>query len=183
MKRIWISVILLTCLLGLLGCTAETPGDAAATDSGVWLSVENETFPEAPPDLHVICGGESITAWRGTYSWHVLLDDGMGRGKHADSIHPLSALDRVPVIAAADGAEVMLTFEIPTEVQLQFSSLEVRRYRTDAEDYDDYEAVTVEEDTFVLTAEDALYEVIASWDVSDGAYSGDARYAFRTEGK
>ena len=183
MKRIWISVILLTFLLGLLGCTAETPGEAAATDSGVWLSVENETFPEAPPDLHVICGGESITAWRGTYSWHVLLDDGMGRGKHADSIHPLSALDRVPVIAAEDGMAVTLSLIVPSIADLPVTSLEVRRYRIDAEDHDDYEAVTVEEDTFVLTAEDALYEVIASWDVSDGAYSGDARYAFRTEGK
>jgi len=183
MKRTWISVILLACLLWLFGCTAEAPGETAATDSGVWLSVENETFPEAPPDLHVVCGGESVTAWRGSYSWHILLDDGMGRGKHADSIHPLSALDRVPVIAAEDGMAVTLSFEVPSIADLPITSLEVRRYRIDAEDHDDYEAVTVEEGTFALTAEDALYEVIASWDASDGAYSGDARYAFRTEGK
>ncbi len=178
MKRMYRLLSLVLTVVLLTSCGGNSVQADPADGTGSFLSVTQDVFPDAPPTMTIVCGEESVTAWRGSYSWHILLDNGMGRGKHADSMHPLSALDGVPVIAADDGTEVTLVFEVP-EAELPVTSLEVRRYRTDAEDYEDYETVTVDGTTLTLTGDDALYEVIASWDVSDGAYRGTARYAFR----
>ena len=179
MKRVfWLLILILSVSL-----FAACGGKAAVTESTAgFLSVTQEVFPEAPPQMTVVCGEESVTAWRGSYSWHVLLEDGFRRGKQADSVHPLSS-SAVPVIAVGETTVVTLTFDIPQGTEIPIQSIEVRRYRIDADDYEDYETVTTDGGALTLTAEDALYEVIASWDVSDGAYNGEAHYAFRTTGK
>ena len=178
--KLWL-ILLSLCVFMLFACGSDHGTTSDTTDgSGSFRSVTETGFPKAPPNMIVVCGEESVTAWRGTYSWHVLLDNGMGSGKHADSFHPLTAGDAVPVITAGDGAEVTLVFEIPAEVPLPLTSLEVRRYPADAEAHEDYETVTAEGGVLTLTEDNALYEVIAAWDVSDGAYSGTAHYAFRT---
>lgn len=179
-QMLWLLILVLSISL-LTACGGNSAQVGTVDGTGSFLSVTQEVFPDAPPTMTVVCGEEQITAWRGTYSWNILLDNGMGRGKHADSMHPLTALDGVPVIAAHDGMEVTLRFEVSPETDLPVQSLEVRRYRIDTKNFDEYETVTVEGTALMLTEDDALYEVIASWDVSDGAYSGTAHYAFRVE--
>ena len=182
MKRLfWLLVLILSVtLLAACGKTAADTENTAGT--GTFLSVAQDVFPEAPPMMTVVCGEESVTAWRGTYSWHVQLDGDLGRGKQADSMHPLDVSD-IPVIAVGETTTVTLAFDVPQDAAVPMQSIIVRRYRIDADDYEDYETVTADGTALTLTAEDALYEVIASWDVSDGAYSGDAHYAFRTTRK
>ena len=179
MKRLFLLLVLLLSVVLLAACG----GNSAASDStGSFLSVTQEVFPEAPPMMTVVCGEQSVTAWRGTYSWHVQLDGGMGRGKQADSMHPLAVSD-IPVVAVGETAAVTLSFDIPQDAAVPMQSIIVRRYRIDADDYEDYETVAADGAVLTLTAEEALYEVIASWNVSGGAYSGEAHYAFRTTGK
>ena len=179
MKRLFLLLVLLLSVVLLSACSENI---AETENTGMFLSVTQESFPEAPPMMTIVCGEESVTAWRGTYSWHVMLDGDLGRGKQADSMHPL-AVSNVPVIAVGETTTVTLAFDIPQDAAVPMQSIIVRRYRIDADDYEDYETVTADGTALTLTAEEALYEVIASWNVSDGAYSGEAHYAFRTTGK
>ena len=176
MKMIsYLLVLIFVCISTVTGCRAAVPTETDET------SISSINFPEAPLTLVVICGEDAVTAWRGSYSWHILLDNNMGTGKQSDSLHPLAALDSVPVLKIGNSQEVSLVFEVLPGTAVPVQTLEVLRYRIDTNNYDDYETVTLNGTALMLPAEDALYEVIVSWDISDGTHCGTARYAFRTE--
>ena len=171
MKQILILIITaIICLSAFSGCTepSEEPVDLKVTFS------ENLTnFPKEPPVLFVRDGDMRIKAWRGTCSWMVEGEDGLGHGLESDSPHPLDCKDSLPTIDVGWGTSLTLNFEgRPTKIT-------VKRYAPNTTNYDDYETVKVSEGTIEVKAGDYLYEVIATW--SGEKYSGTVYYAFRTE--
>ena len=143
--------------------------------SAVVPSVPNSKFPAAPSVFIAYSPNTAVNGWMGTYSWTVVGTDGEGKGVNADSSHPLDCLDDIEVLKVSDGATVYLIFEgTPTGIT-------VKRYNADATNYDEYEEIKVDGNTFVASAGDYLYEVIASWNEEGKSYSGTVHYAFRTE--
>lgn len=56
---------------------------------------------------------------RGTTSWHYMNPDGTSTGIEADSLHPLTAKEYMPVLPAA-GGDARLEFDIaPDEITVR----------------------------------------------------------------
>lgn len=172
MKRILILILTaIVCVSAFTGCGTDLPEEPV--DLKVTFSENLTNFPKEPPTLFVRDGDTRIKAWRGTCSWMVEGDDGLGHGIESDSPHPLDLRESIPAIALKKKTTLTLSFEgRPTKIT-------VKRYAPNTTDYDDYETVKVSEGAIEVKAGDYLYEVIATW--SGEKYSGTVYYAFRTE--
>ncbi len=198
MKRITLIILIITlCLPALSGCggrkcdhnwerTANydqhTAVDkcSACEETRMYtdpagLSAPPSNFPAEPPYLSVSDGNSTIQAWRGTYSWMIENEDGMGSGIEADSPHPLDRKEGIQVIKITEKTTLTLNFEeTPT-------SITVRRYKQNASDYDAYDEISVSGNSIEVKAGNYLYEVIANWNNNTKPYNGTVYYAFRTE--
>lgn len=171
MKRILILILTaIICVSAFTGCGNDLPEEPV--DLEVTFSENLTNFPKEPPVLFVRDGDTRIKAWRGTCSWMVEGEDGLGHGVESDSPHPIDCKESLPVIDVGWGTSLTLYFEgHPTKIT-------VKRYDLNATDYDDFEEIEVEESEF-KTKSGCIYEVIATW--LGEKYSGTAYYAFRTE--
>lgn len=141
---------------------------------GTSESAGTSGFPAEPPTLTVSDGKTTIQAWRGTYSWMVEDDNGIGKGIQADSSHPLDRVDDIEAITVSEDTTLSLTFETyPT-------SISVKRYKLNAKDHDAYEKVSGAHNMIDVKAGDYLYEVIAKWENPNKPYSGTVYFAFVT---
>ena len=144
--------------------------------TGKAISPNSSKFPSEPPTLTVSDGETMITAWRGTYSWLIEGEDGMGSGISVDSAHPLDYKDSIQRINVSQNTELILNFEsAPT-------SISIKRYKLNATDYDAFEKIA-DRYNMIIDAKvgNYLYEVIAKWDDPSKSYSGTVYYAFCTE--
>jgi len=142
--------------------------------TGTSESAGTSSFPAEPPTLTVSDGFTTIRAWRGTCSWMVENEDGMGNGIQADSPHPLDCVDIIPAIEMTNDTTLSLAFETyPT-------SISIKRYKLHTEDYDAYEKVAAAHNMIEIKAGDYLYEVIAKWENPNKPYSGTVHFAFST---
>ena len=144
--------------------------------TGKAISPNSSKFPSEPPTLTVSDGETTITAWRGTYSWLIEDEDGMGSGISVDSAHPLDYKDSSQRINVSQNTELTLNFEsVPT-------SISVKRYKLNATDYDAFEKIADSYNMIIdAKAGNYLYEVIAKWEDNSIPYSGTVYYAFCTE--
>ena len=142
--------------------------------TGTSESASTSSFPAEPPTLTVSDGFTTIKAWRGTCSWMVEDENGMGKGIQADSSHPLELVDDIEAIAISEDTTLTLTFETsPT-------SMTIKRYKLNAKDHDAYEKVAAAHNMIEIKAGDYLYEVIAKWENPNKPYSGTVYFAFKT---
>ena len=126
--------------------------------TGKAISPNSSKFPSEPPTLTVSDGETTITAWRGTYSWLIEGEDGMGSGITVDSAHPLDYKDSIQRINVSQNTELTLNFEsAPTSVS-------IKRYKLSATDYNAFEKIADSYNTIDAKAGDYLYEVIAKWE-------------------
>lgn len=171
MKRILILILTaIVCVSAFTGCGNDLPEEPV--DLKVTFSENLTNFPKEPPVLFVRDGDTRIKAWRGTCSWMVEGDDGLGHGIESDSPHPLDCKDSLPTIDVGWGTSLTLNFEgHPIKIT-------VKQYAPNATGYDDYEEINVKEST-VKAKSGCIYEIIATW--SGEKYSGTVYYAFRTE--
>lgn len=146
--------------------------------TGKVISEGSSKFPSEPPTLTVSesDGETTITAWRGTYSWMVEGEDGMGSGITVDSAHPLDYKDNIQTIKVSKNIKLTLNFEsAPT-------SISIKRYKLNATDYDAFEKIADSYNMIIdAKAGNYLYEVIAKWEDPSKSYSGTVYYAFCTE--
>ena len=143
--------------------------------TGKVISQGSSKFPSEPPTLTVSDGETTITAWRGTYSWMIEGEDGMGSGITVDSAHPLDYKDSIETINLSQNTKLTLNFEsAPTSVS-------IKRYKLSATDYDAFEKIADSYNTIDAKAGNYLYEVIAKWEDPSKSYSGTVYYAFFTE--
>lgn len=144
--------------------------------TGKVISEGSSKFPSEPPALTVSDGETTITAWRGTYSWMIEGEDGMGSGITVDSAHPLDYKDSIETINLSQNTKLTLNFEsAPTSVS-------IKRYKLSATDYNAFEKIADSYNMIVdAKAGDYLYEVIAKWEDPSKSYSGTVYYAFCTE--
>lgn len=144
--------------------------------TGKVISEGSSKFPSEPPTLTVSDDETTITAWRGTYSWMIEGEDGMGSGITVDSAHPLDYKDSIQRINVSQNTELTLNFEsAPTSVS-------IKRYKLSATDYDAFEKISASYNMIIeAKAGDYLYEVIAKWEDPSKSYSGTVYYAFCTE--
>ena len=144
--------------------------------TGKVISENSSKFPSEPPTLTVSDGETTITAWRGTYSWMIEGEDGMGSGITVDSAHPLDYKDSIETINLSQNTKLTLNFEsAPTSVS-------IKRYKLSATDYDAFEKISASYNMIIeAKAGDYLYEVIAKWEDPSKSYSGTVYYAFCTE--
>ena len=144
--------------------------------TGKAISPNSSKFPSEPPTLNVSDGETTIIAWRGTYSWLIEGEDGMGSGISVDSAHPLDYKDSIQRLNLSQNTELTLNFEsAPT-------SISIKRYKLNATDYDAFEKIA-DRYNMIIDAKvgNYLYEVIAKWDDPSKSYSGTVYYAFCTE--
>ena len=88
--------------------------------TGKVISQGSSKFPSEPPTLTVSDGETTITAWRGTYSWMIEGEDGMGSGITVDSAHPLDYKDSIETINLSQNTKLTLNFEsAPTSVSIK----------------------------------------------------------------
>lgn len=148
-----------------------------------------------PPELVVLCGGEKITALRGTYSWEYKNEDGTYTGIEADSMHPLDSkeyMTDLPLayssLSAIDVFQAYLQFDIaPDEVEIRYWSADCWNKSTAESEELEVQAVEVDLEnggyttnyTVKLLEGNYIYEVIAKWSSSE-EYSGTAHYSFYT---
>ena len=144
--------------------------------TGKAISPNSSKFPSEPPTLTVSDGETTLTAWRGTYSWLIEGEDGMGSGISVDSAHPLDYKDSIQRLNLSQNTELTLNFEsAPT-------SISVKRYKLNATDYDAFEKIADSYNMIIdAKAGNYLYEVIAKWEDNSIPYSGTVYYAFCTE--
>ena len=143
--------------------------------TGKVISEGSSKFPSEPPTLTVSDGETTITAWRGTYSWMIEGEDGMGSGITVDSAHPLDYKDSIETINLSQNTKLTLNFEsAPTSVS-------IKRYKLSATDYNAFEKIADSYNTIDAKAGNYLYEVIAKWEDPSKSYSGTVYYAFCTE--
>ena len=144
--------------------------------TGKVISQSSSKFPSEPPALTVSDSETTITAWRGTYSWMIEGEDGMGSGVSVDSAHPLDYKDSIETINLSQNTKLTLNFEsAPTSVS-------IKRYKLSATDYDAFEKISASYNMIIeAKAGDYLYEVIAKWEDPSKSYSGTVYYAFCTE--
>ena len=144
--------------------------------TGKAISPNSSKFPSEPPTLTVSDGETTIIAWRGTYSWLIEGEDGMGSGISVDSAHPLDYKDSIQRLNLSQNTELTLNFEsAPTSVS-------IKRYKLSATDYDAFEKISASYNMIIeAKAGDYLYEVIAKWEDPSKSYSGTVYYAFCTE--
>ena len=143
--------------------------------TGKVISEGSSKFPSEPPTLTVSDGETTITAWRGTYSWMIEGEDGMGSGITVDSAHPLDYKDSIETINLSQNTKLTLNFESePTSVS-------IKRYKLSATDYNAFEKIADSYNTIDAKAGNYLYEVIAKWEDPSKSYSGTVYYAFCTE--
>ena len=143
--------------------------------TGKVISEGSSKFPSEPPTLTVSDGETTITAWRGTYSWMIEGEDGMGSGITVDSAHPLDYKDSIETINLSQTTKLTLNFEsAPTSVS-------IKRYKLSATDYNAFEKIADSYNTIDAKAGNYLYEVIAKWEEPSKSYSGTVYYAFCTE--
>lgn len=143
--------------------------------TGKVISQGSSKFPSEPPTLTVSDGETTITAWRGTYSWMIEGEDGMGSGVSVDSAHPLDYKDSIETINLSQNTKLTLNFEsAPTSVS-------IKRYKLSATDYNAFEKIADSYNTIDAKAGNYLYEVIAKWEDPSKSYSGTVYYAFCTE--
>ena len=144
--------------------------------TGKVISEDSSKFPSEPPTLTVSDGETTITAWRGTYSWMIEGEDGMGSGITVDSAHPLDYKDSIQTIKVSKNIKLTLKFEsAPT-------SISIKRYKLNATDYDAFEKIADSYNMIIdAKAGNYLYEVIAKWEDTSKPYSGTVYYAFCTE--
>ena len=143
--------------------------------TGKVISEGSSKFPSEPPTLTVSDGETTITAWRGTYSWMIEGEDGMGSGITVDSAHPLDYKDSIETINLSQNTKLTLNFEsAPTSVS-------IKRYKLSATDYNAFEKIADSYNTIDTKAGNYLYEVIAKWEDPSKSYSGTVYYAFCTE--
>ena len=170
MKRILILILTaIICLSAFSGCSEPSED---LVDLKVTFSENLTNFPKEPPVLFVRDGDTRVKAWRGTSSWIVEGEDGVGNGVSSDSPHPLDCKDSLPTIKVGWLTMLTLNFEgRPSKVT-------VKRYDSDAVDYDDYEEITLK-DSEIKAKSGSIYEVITTW--SGEKYNGTVYYAFKTE--
>ena len=143
--------------------------------TGKVISQGSSKFPSEPPTLTVSDGETTITAWRGTYSWMIEGEDGMGSGITVDSAHPLDYKDSIETINLSQNTKLTLNFEsAPTSVS-------IKRYKLSATDYNAFEKIADSYNTIDAKAGNYLYEMIAKWEDPSKSYSGTVYYAFCTE--
>lgn len=143
--------------------------------TGKVISEGSSKFPSEPPTLTISDGETTITAWRGTYSWMIEGEDGMGSGITVDSAHPLDYKDSIETINLSQNTKLTLNFEsAPTSVS-------IKRYKLSATDYNAFEKIADSYNTIDAKAGNYLYEVIAKWEDPSKSYSGTVYYAFCTE--
>ena len=143
--------------------------------TGKVISEGSSKFPSEPPTLTVSDGETTITAWRGTYSWMIEGEDGMGSGITVDSAHPLDYKDSIETINLSQNTKLTLNFEsAPTSVS-------IKRYKLSATDYNAFEKIADSYNTIDAKAGNYLYEVIAKWEDPSKSYIGTVYYAFCTE--
>ena len=143
--------------------------------TGKVISQGSSKFPSEPPTLTISDGETTITAWRGTYSWMIEGEDGLGSGITVDSAHPLDYKDSIETINLSQNTKLTLNFEsAPTSVS-------IKRYKLSATDYNAFEKIADSYNTIDAKAGNYLYEVIAKWEDPSKSYSGTVYYAFCTE--
>jgi len=181
MKKTLYLIFLSLCVFLFFACGSAHRATSDTSDGkGGFHSVTQEVFPDAPPSLTVISDEESVTAWRGTYSWetHNLL--GIGQAVQADSMHPLDAArdypEEFPVLHISEGESVELYFDA------LYDSRTVRYYPDGWDSYDAAEIHTTGPRTSPkMRVKTGLYEIIAEWNDTTENYSGTVHYAFRVE--
>lgn len=174
MKKTLYLIFLLLCVFLFSACGSAYGATSDTSDGkGGFHSVTQEVFPDAPPSLTVISGEESVTAWRGTYSWERVNALGIGQAVQADSMHPLDAAndfpEEFPVLRAKDGDSLQLHFDAPPD------SMSVRYY---PDGWDSYDPAAISY-TSQIEVRAGLYEIVAEWTKPTENYSGKVHYAFR----
>lgn len=155
----------------------------------------NPGIINTPPELHIVCANERVTALKGTYSWEYRNEDGTYTGVEADSAHPLECKEDMPdvgIVYATTSAlhprQAYLQFDmIPAEVVVRYWSeeewnnvsaeskeLEVLATEVDFADGSFTTSYSVE-----LLEGNYIYEVTAKWSGSE-EYSGTVHYSFYT---
>lgn len=130
------------------------------------------------PDLTVICGNTTQTAWKGTYSWTYDMENGTSRAVIADSSHPTARLDYFEqhYISVADSSSTppaaTLTFDIaPDEISVNCWIIENGKYEKTTVEVDGFDVLLKTDGTY-------LYEVIAEWNDPNENYRGTVDYGF-----
>ena len=128
---------------------------------------------EQPPALRVSGGSETITALRGTSSWHYLNADGTSTGIESDSVHPLEAKQYMPGLDMTEGRIEFFFETMPDEITAEC-------WPVSEWDNPETESQTVPVDTVWLEILPGghVYEITAKWDSPE--YGGTARYSFFT---
>ncbi len=146
-------------------------------------------IPKEPPELTVLCDEKTVTAMRGTSSWTYAQQDGTSVSICADSMHPLSAKEHMPVLdllpsyfSHIDPLAAYLHWDItPDTVFVRAwneadwgaadAAGEELAVKMPAPDFADF--------TVSLKDGNYIYEVIAEWNTQE-SFGGTASYSFCT---
>ena len=142
-----------------------------------------------PPELTVQSGGESVTALRGTSSWTYDEEDGTSVSICADSMHPLSAKEHMPILdllpsyfSHIDPLAAYLHWDITPDKVFVRAWNEAEWGNADAVGKE-IAAISMNDGfaDFTIELEDGnyIYEVIAEWNMPD-KFGGTASYSFCT---
>lgn len=148
-------------------------------DGALFTNAPLGPSPVTPPSLQIIGNTKTLTAWVGTYSLTTENADGHSQRTEADSPHPLTCLDNVPVLSL-----VPTTFSSkdPFAAVLEFSqtpaSVSITRYPIHELTEGGATAVDYSENGLRLLYGTYLYEIIATF--QSGASTGTVHYAFAT---
>ena len=126
-----------------------------------------------PPVLTVVSSDGSIEAEKSTYSWFYTDENGQGNGICVDALPPLECREFVTPFYAS--GEVKLVFEeVPDSVAVRCWSDEYWNSSSAKES-----EVTLEQGVLLtLNPGGHIYEITASWNREDRAYSGEVIYYF-----
>lgn len=163
----------------------EAPAESPTASATV-----NGTALKTPPELQVLCGGNSVAALRGTTSWMYQNEDGTGSGIESDSVHPLEAKEyMVPLLVnARNTLTARLDWPVnPDEVTVRCWSedswgkpgSESEKIPVDVLEIDKVDGSWDMDYLVELKDGNYIYEVIAAW-TSAPNYGGSVHYGFYT---
>ena len=156
--------------------TVSNPSDPPITEPFVTKEIDSDLLLKDAPDLLIQYGEQRIQAMRGTTSWHYMNPDGTSTGIEADSLHPLTAKEYMPVLPAA-GGDARLEFDIaPDEITVR--AWPVSQWGN-MEAIDKTASVAVSGDQITLLEGGHIYEIFAKWSRFDN-FGGSAHYSFCT---
>ena len=145
------------------------PTEGIPTESIPTESISTEDIPAMLIKYFIGASLHEITAWQGIANWFFYAGDGTTGGILTDSLHPLQAINHLPVIDRIGGAAALLdlsfesTPDYITARRWVASNIE-NRVLEDA-DFLNYKSVFVAGKTIYISDSDNsyIYEVTAHW--------------------